>query len=77
MGLSLMKILEPHLSHWSPIAVMFLMGSLHLAHLYISTAGQFHSAAAAGSAEGAAFASAAFAALAATRASVVFLVLGL
>lgn len=77
MGLSLMKILEPHLSHWSPMAEVFLRGSLHLAHLYICQ--RPHSAAGAASSEGAgaAWASAAFAALAATRASVVFLVLGL
>lgn len=29
------KILDPHFSHWSPRALTFLTGSLHLAHLYI------------------------------------------
>jgi hypothetical protein len=32
-----MKIQDPHLSHWVCPLVSFLMGSPHLAHLYIET----------------------------------------
>lgn len=43
LGLSLKKIFEPHFSHCNPNALTFLMGSLHLAHLYMRHHRRIHS----------------------------------